>query len=658
MFERDVVRLSVNFSLRRKVLSIFLWMGLFFPINISAYEISFRLNENATFPFLSGGNYYSVIGENLFFDTGINVNKFTNLGLAVGTFIMPKAHPDQLEEGVSPVVIFVPVGFRADFFWYPGSRLEVGGGLAFGASLISSGDIPPFYAPWYNVYGDVLFRVNPNFSLGLNLSWIDIQSYTWWGNPAMAGGSVGVTAKLKIETEKLLHNVKASVEQYERVFPLLASLYRDNPIGEITIQNNESAEIRNVKVYFRSPDYTASDTLCGEIKKIYKNETVQIPLVADFSNRIMQFSESGDIPCEIIIEYELLRKKRRTVESVILSVYNRNQMRWMDPSMLSAYISTNSQQVLQLAKNLVGVARNQLRSGLNRNLQFAMYLFEGIRLNGIECKPDNSTPYEIYHQDDSLLDYLQYPFQTLIYKSGDVDDIGLLFMAMLESANIEAGYIPLSDDFIVLIDLKTSESKVGSMMDGTDRVIILDDNVWLPISMSTLREGFINSWYHAVTRLIEGAENDEDETYYLLSESWQVYPPVSFSSGNMSPDIPLESLLVSAVETDMARYITTEFGPQIAAVQYQIKENGASVELLNKLGLLYVRAGIYSSAIPVYERSAAMGSVSAMNNLGNIAILQRRYDDARMWYERALSVNPKNSAARSGLERALGQLEE
>ena len=69
-------------------------------------------------------------------------------------------------------------------------------------------------------------------------------------------------------------------------------------------------------------------------------------------------------------------------------------------------------------------------------------------------------------------------------------------------------------------------------------------------------------------------------------------------------------------------------------------------------------ARVYSSAIPVYEKAAGMGSVAAMNNLGNIAVVQSRYADAKMWYERALAVEPNNSTALKGLNRALGQLEE
>lgn len=642
---------------KKKKFLIFLCAGLIFPFAIFASEITFKITPGAMMPFLSADNYYSPVGFNAFVETGVNVNKFMNVGAAFGFFLMPKSNYKELQEGIPQNIMYVPFGARLEFFGYPGSRIELAGGVALGVGLGING-ANTMYAPWYKAYGDVMFRVNPNFSLGLNVSWVDYQSESYWGKPGMAGISAGISAKFKLETEKMVHKVKVSIDQYDRVFPLLKSLYKDNEFGAILIENNESAEIRNVKVYFRSADFTASELFCGEVNRIYKKEVAEVPLVADFNNRIMQFSESGEIPCEVVVEYEMLGKKRSTVESVIVSVYNRNQLRWTDPAVLSAYISTTSQEVLEFSKYLVGIARNQLRSGLSQKLQFAMYLYEGIRLNGIECKADNATPYSVYHMDDELLDYIQYPFQSLIYKSGDVDDIGVLFMAMLQSVGIDAAYIPLENDFIVLIDVNQSAAKVSSMLDGLDRAIVLYDQIWIPVSMSTLREGFVNSWYNAVVEIAEAEANGEDVMFYLLSEGWQTYPPAAFSSGSNVSDKPLEALLIGAVETNMARYITSEFGPQIAALQYQIKQNGMSADLLNKLGLLYVRAGMYSSAIPVYERAASMGSVSAMNNLGNIAVLQSKYAEAKLWYERALSVDPRNSTALSGLNRVLGHLED
>lgn len=104
-------------------------------------------------------------------------------------------------------------------------------------------------------------------------------------------------------------------------------------------------------------------------------------------------------------------------------------------------------------------------------------------------------------------------------------------------------------------------------------------------------------------------------------------------------------------------YITQEFGPQIAAIQNQIKEEGVSISAYNRLGLLYVRAGMYQNAIPVYEVSARLGSVPAMNNLGNIHSLLKNYKKAKEWYQKVLSVDPENETARKNLVKIEADLE-
>ncbi|MBO4320061.1 MAG: tetratricopeptide repeat protein [Treponema sp.] len=619
--------------------------------------MTFKLTPGAFFPFVSSGQNFDVAGFSGFFDTGLNVNNFLNVGTEFGFLMIPKKNSSELQEDVSKNIVAVPVGLHLEGNWYVSSRMEIDTGLALGVGMAMNGRLTD-YSPWGRVYGGASFRINPQWSVGLEASFFAYQSHSIIAKPSIGGPSIGLSVKFKLDTQKITGKVDASIEQDEDIFPLMSTLYKETPFGTIYIENNESAEIHDVKVYFRTENFTASDILCGEVDSIGKREVAEIPLVADFNERIMMFSEAGDIPGEIVVEYTLLGQKRTSVESVVVSVYNRNQFRWDDPNAIAAYVSAKSTEVMELSKYLIGVARNQLRTGLNRNLQFAIYLYEGMRLSGVECKSDNSTPYSTSHLDSDILDYIQYPYQTMLYKSGDVDDVGILFMAMLASVGIDAGYIPLDDDFIVLVDLNMKESGIGDAFDGRDRIIVMDGQVMVPVSMSTLREGFVNSWYNAVGEIIDAADNGGDLTFYALRDAWEYYPPASVTNTGATVEKPLEDPVTAAAETDVARYITTEFGPQIAAIQNQLAAKGISVELLNKLGLLYVRAGMYSSAIPVYERSAAMGSVSAMNNLGNIASLQKRYEESKLWYERALNLSPNNSTALRGLNRVLEQLEE
>ncbi|MBP5444178.1 MAG: tetratricopeptide repeat protein [Treponema sp.] len=625
-----------------------------------SYELTFKLTPGAFFPFVSGGQNFDVVGFDGIFSTGVNFNNVLNVGPDFGFFLVPKKNPSELREDVPKNISVIPVGLHLEGTWYPASRMEVNAGVSLGVGMAMNGRLTD-YSPWGRAYGGAAFRINPQWSIGLEASFFAYQSHAIFGMPSIGGPSIGLSVKFKLDTEKITGKVEARIEQDEDIFPLMASLYKENSFGTIYIENNESAEIHDVKVYFRTENFTSSDLFCGEVGLILKRDVAEVPLVADFNERIMMFSEAGDIPGEIVIEYSLLGQKRTAVESVIVSVYNRNQLRWTDPNALAAFIapkSPASEAVFTLAKYLVGVGRNEQHSGLNRNLQYSMYVFEGMRLSGVDYKQDNATPYSTSHLDEDVLDYIQYPYQTLLYKSGDVDDIGLLFMTMLASVGIDCGFIPLNDDFIVMIDLNMKESEIANSFDGKDRIIVMDGRVMVPVSMSTVREGFVNSWYNAIEEIMAAAANEEDVTYYDLNEAATYYPPASINTTVSAGDRPLETPLVASVETDMSRYITTEFGPQIAAIQNQLAANGISVELLNKLGLLYVRAGMYSSAIPVYERSAAMGSVGAMNNLGNIAMLQKRYQEAKIWYERALAIDPKNSTALRGLNQALGYLED
>ena len=623
-----------------------------------SYDFTLKVTPTTMFPVLSAGEKkYDVAGYGGFVDVGMSFFDFLNVGPEFGFILLPKYNAKALEAGNEPNVYIVPLGVQLGVFYYPFSRIEVAAGIAGGAyGSFTNGR--SHYAPWYRAYADLNFRINTRISAGLDFSWFNCQNNTWFGNPGAAGITAGLVVNFKFSTEKASGLVDAQIECDENVFPLIYTIYKTNAIGTITISNSETAEIRNVKVKFRAEGYTASEMECGTIKMLRKNRSEQIPFYADFSDKILRFSESGKVSGEIVIEYELLGDKRVSVVPVTVSVYNRNSMRWVDSSILSSYVSTNAPEILELSKFFVGVARNHFRTGLNKNMQFSMYVYEGIRSLGIVCEEKSDTPYNSTHLDFTLLDYIQYPYQTLSYRSGDKDDIGILFMSMLESVGIGAAYIPLEDDFIVAIELGDNEQALLNLFNNTDNLLVVNDKIWMPLSMSVIHKDFAESWKRGVQKVSEALDSDADVDFIILSDAWQTYPPSGFSSGETTSKIPSEKDLVKAGEDDLAKYITQEFGPQIAAVQERIKTEGASISLYNRLGLLYVRAGMYDNAVSVYEISAKMGSVPAMNNLGNILSLQKKYAKAKEWYEKVLVIDPQNETARKNLDRIETELEQ
>jgi len=641
-----------------------------FSVKGFALEFSARVTPSALFPFKivdsNGNQMFGSVGAGGFFDAGITLKDMFDVGPSVGFFWIPLYNTLESHSADS---FAVPFGVHADVTFYPFSRISTTLGLGGGVHTGSySGNV--VNSIWYRAYADASFRITPALSVGLNTSIVDFQDGAWfpWQNTVIRKGkevnglfSAGVTAGLSVsyrfDTVKNAGEIEGYVMQDESVFPLFYTVYKNVPVGTITLVNNETAGVNNVVVKFRADNYTSSELECGHLRSLRKHAAAEIELYADFNENILQFAEAGKIPGELVIEYELLGETRYSVVPVILPVYNRNQVRWTDNEVIASYISTKSQEVLEFSKYVVGIARNHLRSGLNRNMQFAMYLFEGMRLAGISCSPDIDTPYASSHLDASNLDYIQYPFQTLLYKSGDCDEIGILYMALLESVGIEAAYIPMQDDFLVCFNTGIKGSKADSYFDGYDRFFVIGEEVWIPLATSTLREGFVNCWYKAITDLQYAQNEGEELEVVSLSEAWSSYPPAGFSTNQEVEVKPEEKDLVSAAETDLSRYITTEYGPRIAAVQAQIRAEGPSVDLYNALGLLYVRAGMYSSAIPVYTESAKLGSTSAMNNLGNICSLQKKFADALAWYEKTLEIDPENKTALKGVARMKSEIE-
>ena len=159
------------------------------------------------------------------------------------------------------------------------------------------------------------------------------------------------------------------------------------------------------------------------------------------------------------------------VEPVIISVYNRNAFTWGDTASLAAFISPDSQEIAEFAKGVAGITRNNLYTGMNANLQYAAGIIEGLRLIGMGYSGDTSSPYQYYHASYEL-DSIQFPTQTLSWKYGDYDELGILVCSCLQTINVPTGYVPLEEDFIVLVKLGIKPSQALDHFASTSGLLI------------------------------------------------------------------------------------------------------------------------------------------------------------------------------------------
>ena len=623
--------------MKKKCLVVLVFSILFWKV--SAVDFSLRVNPQATIPLQ---DYYKLaFGVNV--QTDVQLFNFLTTGVE-GGFMM------ETPEGYSSPITFMNGGIGVGGFYNLFSRFYVAGGGAFGLYTYSyqgTDDTNKASDMYWRGYGEFGFRFNPTLTLSLNggyTSYMVKQS-----TPVVSGPFFGVSLRVNFSTSKSAKNAcYATVKQDADILPLFMQLYKNDPVASVIVTNGESAEIKNVTVSFTAGKYTSSALRSESIPVLRKMQSATIPLTVDFSSELLSFAESGMVSGNLVIEYELLGKKKTAIQSISLSVSNRNSYTWGDYESLAAYISPDTPEVLEYAKYVAGIARNDLYSGMNRNVQFAAVMFDALKESGLVYSGDKTTPYATYHLGYDE-DYIQYPLQTMDFSSGDLDELGILYASCLESVGIGTAFIPMEDNFLVLVNTGLSPSSALSHFTDENSLVITDETVYFAVSMADLASGFAKSRAQAAKLITK--INTSDDAFYEFIETeyaWNNYPPAIYTGSGETLPKPSQDKVKSLFKAAVDDYINTD----LAAVIKRARDSGDS----NKLGMAYVRAGQYTNAKNEFSKTAAKGSVSGMNNLGNVYLIEKNYTAAEKQFKQVLAVEPNNKTALKGLENMSSSL--
>ena len=637
-----------------KILQRVLFVALFTcvaSLPLSALDLIFKLEPVVMFPLQENMSF----APGGLFQADVDLFNLFTVGLE-GGYLYEK--PAATDEGINTAFGGINVGL----YYYPLSRMYVGIGGAFGGNSYSTqmtktndntqAQKKDFGGLYYRGFGELGFRINPSLCLNLAGGWTSYSAGKNIGDSFLGGPYAALSLRMGAHVGNKAKNsaITVRIEQESDVFPVYSTVYGYEPFGTVFIKNDEGAELRNVHVSFRAGKYTTAAKLCGTMDKINRHGTAEFPMYADFSDEILGFTENGKISGEIIVEYEFLGKKMSTVEPVIVAVDNRNAFIWGDSSALAAFISPDSQEIATFAKEVAGITRNNIYTGMNANLQYAIGIMEGLRLIGMGYSEDNITPYSTYHTGYEM-DSIQYPLQTLQCLSGDYDDLGILVCSCLQTINVPTGYIPYDDDFIVLVKLNITANQALSNFASTDGLVIdyEQDQVYLALSMANIEKGFTAS-YKAGSEVVVKCFSNEDVSYDFIdtTDAWTNYKPVAFST-NSSVTTPKQDALVKNIKSAIQDYIASD----IDAVIKRARDEGDT----NRLGVALVRAGRYTEAKKEFQKAADRGSIPAMNNVANILMIEKNYTAAAAQYKRILDKDPENVVAQKGLENANAKIE-
>jgi hypothetical protein len=265
------------------------------------------------------------------------------------------------------------------------------------------------------------FRLSPALSLAAQ------GSYTWYHTgraPPFSSLSLGAGVSFNLsEIFGGASKVRGEKIRQNPVFPVSWAWYADNPVGTVRIRNNEPNAITSVQVSFYMEQYMNEPSPAAVIPRLGRGESAEVPVTALFNEAMLDLTENTSAAARLIVAYRSLGSAKEVSFPLEIPVYHRNAMSWDDDRRAASFVSSRDPAAVLFSRTVESALRNRLAPGIPRNIQYAAGLFEALNLYGLKYIVDPASSYVQMSEDAAGLDTLNYPYQTLLYRGGDCDDI-------------------------------------------------------------------------------------------------------------------------------------------------------------------------------------------------------------------------------------------
>ncbi len=503
----------------------------------------------------------------------------------------------------------------------------------------------------------ISYRLLPGFRIGLEASY---RTFLGLAQNLMLhlGGSVslggGGTGSPGIPSNR---NLELLDIQLSRVFPVFYGYYDENPLGVALLRNKGSRPIDHVKVFFHVKQYMDNPKLCFTVEQLGPGEERQLPLHALFTDSVLGITEGTKVSASIIVESEIDGKRYANEYVETLSLFDRNAMTWDETAKAASFVTAKSPDVLRFSKNISGMIKEHVSSALNQNIVLAIAFFQALDVYGIRYEIDPSSAYEDLSKNAMMVDYLQFPRQTLEFRAGDCDDLSILYSALLESVGIETAFITIPGHIYMAFSSGMPEEEARTFFNSQQDIITFDGTVWLPVEITAIEQGFVRAWKLGAAQWRKNFEIGQTELVPIRS-SWRSYSAVGYV-GEERTDIkvPTAKELLPVSLDEIERFVETEIYSREQQIRSEISRTGGDLRYLNKLGVLYARYGKTGQAQVQFEKVLEQREyLPALVNLGMLAFLDGDYDEACDYYRRAGRIRADHAAVLLGLARVQHEL--
>ena len=291
---------------------------------------------------------------------------------------------------------------------------------------------------------------------------------------------------------------------------------------------------------------------------------------------------------------------------------------------------------------------------LHSSLVYARGIYEALGVLGVSYIVDPSSPFQEFSENATSVDYLQYPRDTLSRKSGDCDDLSILFAACMENIGVGSAFIDVPGHVFIMFNTGVPEKDRMTLGFPDELLIRHQGTVWIPVEMTMVGSSFTRAWQKAAEEYRDWSAKGKAEII-VTQKAWELFKPVTLPSNDSKAGTAKRQEIDAKFPDELETLGRQRLNALSAGYVELLKNNPKDLAALTELGIVYGENGLYAEALQQFQKMLALDKENAvaLNNIGNISFLQERLADAKLAYESSLKVAPDDPGTMVNLSRVL-----
>ena len=468
------------------------------------------------------------------------------------------------------------------------------------------------------------------------------------------------TLDLEVYTQTFTSPLRLGKITLDDLFVSFYPTYAQEPLGTVEVVN-ESTEPREITLHCNLPDLLRQPFAEQVLLPPHSSREIALHLALDPA--IVQLQGTLSVRAEVELEFAQGEQIAAFKGDPELTVHGRGALRWDQVGRAAAFITPKDARVAAFARPGLVAFEEQIKAYGRplANLTRAMVLFEALKAHGLRYLADANSPYAKASADQQAVDHIQYPAELLQSKSGDCDDLTVLYASLLENAGIATALVDYPGHIFLLFDVGIQEYEGYKLPLAPDQYVVRGDRIWLPVEITALDQPFAKAWQQGLDQLNQLSDRDRRRLVVETTDAWERYLPTNpIFEGTVEPP-----QLQGYEKELLAQYALLEKQLEIYIADrytYPLKAEPSNEQLRSELGKLYIALEQYGTAIKAayqYLRSTGGETAATYNHLGIAYYFNGELDQAAFYLQKAFELAPREQGIQQNLtlvKKRLGEV--